>query len=347
MIGRRLAAVVAAAVVAALTAGCGNSTQDDDRARTVGFVVAAQKHNFTQEMSLGFRSGVAAVPGVTALVDGPPITDGPRQATIFEDVATRARGGVSLFTLHPELLARPMSRVGKSGVPLVAVDNAPPPGPQVPLFIGNDNHAMGAALADGIIERLPPDAQGTVIIGSPVPGVPVLDNRAEGMRERFAQRLPLVKVRGPFDTMLDPTANLAAWRGLVRANPDALAFMATGDIDSYNLATIRRETGGPWLAAGFDLDPRSLAAVKAGDLMLMSPEHYLKGALAGRLQAENAMGTRELPQGWLRTDGLLVTVANVDEITRRQQSETNRQQWFQPRVENILSDLDSHLHPLA
>jgi ribose transport system substrate-binding protein len=154
-------------------------------------------------------------------------------------------------------------------------------------------------------------------------------------------------VVGPFDTKREVASNLAAWKLLVKANPDALAFLGTGDADSWHLAEIRRSTHGKWLAGGFDLDPRSLQAVKDGDLLLVSPEHFLKGAIAGRLQAEHARTGKALPKGWIYTPGLAVTPANVDKIIARQASPEAKRAWFAPLVQQILDHRSAYLRPIG
>ena len=163
--------------------------------------------------------------------------------------------------------------------------------------MGNDNHELGKLLADIVIARLPPGAKGTVVLGTSSPGVPVLDNRAEGIRAEFARKLPGVRVLGAFDTRQEVSANLAAWETLVKANPDALAYLGTGDADGWHLADIRALTHASWLAGAFDLDPKALQGVKAGGLLLVSPEHFVKGATAGRLQAMHAKDSHRPAEG--------------------------------------------------
>ena len=185
-----------------------------------------------------------------------------------------------------------------------------------------------------------------VVIGTSSPGTPVLDRRAEGMLTEFTTRLPGVRVLGPFDTKQDTSANLSAWQLLVSMNPAALAFVGTGDADGWNLASIREDTGGHWLAGAFDLDSRSLAGVQNGDLVLVSPEHFAAGAVAGRLQARLAEHGGRLPHGWVKIPGLVVNQQNVDEVVHRQESTTARQQWFAPQVDTILAGLPGNLAPL-
>jgi ribose transport system substrate-binding protein len=337
--------ILAAAVAAVLVGGCAVAGTPEKR-HTVAFVAANSQLDFAIEMMDGFRYGVGLVGGVSHVEVGPPTVDGPRELQLFQSAPKSPADGVSVFTLSPELFADPMAAAARAGIPVVAVDNPPPPGSHVPLFIGNDNYRLGQMLADQAIDRLPADATGTVVIGTTTPGVAVLDLRAKGMRDQFRKRLPRVTVIGPFDTKQDTLANLAAWRLLVQTNPHALAFLGTGDADGWNLAMIRRQTHGTWLAGAYDLDPRSLQAVKEGNLLLVSPEHFVKGALAGQLQAAHARDGTPLPTGWILTPGLDVTTANVDQIITRQASAGTREAWFAAQVDRILHHLNEYLRPL-
>jgi ribose transport system substrate-binding protein len=284
---------------------------------TVWLTVANKQLNFAREMADGFRSGVSGVQGVTPQVEGPDIVDAAAQLQMFEDLTAKSKVGTAVFTLNPEIFAGPLATAVQRGIPVIAVDNPPAPNSNVGLFIGNDNVELGRTLADEVIDALPAGtSSGTIVIGTTSPGAAVLDQRAEGMRAEFKAKLPGVTILGPFDTKQEVEANQAAWRLLVKATPKALAFVGTGDADGYNLAAIKRETGGHWVAGAFDLDPKSLAAVRRGELLLVSPEHYVKGAVAGKLLAEHARNHTALPAGWILTPGLAVTKANVDECGR-------------------------------
>ncbi|HEX2805056.1 MAG TPA: substrate-binding domain-containing protein [Kineosporiaceae bacterium] len=308
-------------------------------------MVANRQLNFSREMADGYRAGVREVGGVEADVTGPDIVDGPRELQLFQTAAAGASGGVSLFTLDPDLFVESLTSVTGRGLPVIAVDNPAPLGSGVPLFVGNDNLELGRMLADAAISRLPDGATGTVVVGTSTPGAPVLDRRAEGIREELESRLPGVKVLGPFDSKQEVGANLAAWRTLVKANPKALAFLGTGDADGWDLAAVRAETRGKWLAGAFDLDPKALAAVKAGHLLLVSPEHFLKGALAGRLQASHAKGSAQ-PKGWVYVPGLVVTPDNVDAVIARQASPATREAALRPQIDDILDHLPQRLRPI-
>jgi ribose transport system substrate-binding protein len=339
------AALLAGALGLGLTACSGPS--QPTRSRQVALVVANINLNFSQELAAGFRTGVAKVDSTTPVIAGPPIVDGEKELAMFHQIAKAQPGGISVFTLDPQLFTVPLATLGSTGMPLIGVDNPPLPGSGVKLFIGNDNFKLGQMLADQVIARLPADAVGDIVLGNNSPGAPVLDRRAAGMLAEFTRKLPSARVLGPFDTKQEVASNLASWRLLVKANPTAIAFVGTGDADGWNLAAIRQQAQASWIAAAFDLDPRSLDAVRAGALLLVSPEHFTAGQVAGQLQAEQASSDTKLPEGWIEIPGLAVNAANVDAVIKRQSTLADRQAWFAPVAANVLKNLDQELRPLS
>ena len=330
---------VIAVLLAAGAGGCAGAGGGGTGGRTkhVAFVVPAQL-NFAVQMAEGFKAGAARVDGVTAETVGPDIVDGFKELQMFQGLTERAKDGISVFTLTPEIFTKPMADAVKNDIPLIAVDNPPLATSGVKLFVGNDNYRLGKTLADQVIAELPANTKGKIVLGTSTPGVKVLDRRARGMRDEIKAKLPGVRVMGPFDTKQEVGANLDAWTTLTEVNKDALAFLGTGDADGWNLAAIREKRKATWVAGAFDLDPKSLEAVKKGQLVLVSPEHFMKGEVAGYLQAEHAKSGEALPEGWLYTPGLAVNSSNVDAIIERQKSTENIAKDVASEVDAILND---------
>lgn len=340
----RIAAVVLAV---ALVAGCGSSAGGSDSLK-LGFAVATTSEDFAQQMADGGKYAASKFDGVELQVSGPPGVDGPAEVKLFQDLGRTATDGIAVENLAPDLFVRPMADVAKKDIPLVAVDTVPLDGSNVNTYVGNDNVGIGKMLAEEAIRLLGPNASGTVVVGTTVPGVPVLDQRAQGIKEAFADKLPGVQVLGPFETKIEPTLNFGIWNGLVKANPNALAFLGTGDQDSYNLAKIKQENNGTYLTAGFDLNAATLRAVQDGtNFATLSPEHFMKGAVAIRMLADAAKNGKPLPEGWIDSGALLVTKDNVGEIIARQDSDQAKDRWFAPKLDEFFADLNSHTRPLA
>ncbi|MDQ0366009.1 sugar ABC transporter substrate-binding protein [Catenuloplanes indicus] len=314
----------------------------------IAYLVPDTASNFSIELGLGYQAGAARVAGVEMSVSGPQVVDGARQAQQLEELADDRIDGISVTTLSPELLARPMAAATKAGIQLIAVGVQPPPSSGVPLLVGNDNYELGRMLADEIIARLPANATGTVVLGTIAPGVPTMDFRTQGMRDRFVEKLPGVTVTGPYDTAQDVPANRAAWARLAGANPNALAFLGNGDPDAFNLASVRAELGGRWLTGAFDLDAQSLAGVRDGHLTaVVSPEHYLKAAVAAWIQAEHAKSGEPLPEGWVYVPGLPVTTENVESVIVRQASAEARAAQLGAQVEQLMAGARSGPRPIT
>lgn len=342
---RRGAATAVAAAMVVLVAACGSNSGGGASAGgkkasdlKIAFIAADGSQNFAQEMMDGAKAAGKEL-GVDVQVLAPTKLDGPAEVKMFEDAMRTAKDGIGIMTLTPDLLTRPESRAVDAGIPVMAVDVPPLPGSKVTSYLGNDNTAAGALLADEAIKRL--QAQGTTsakaVVASPIPGVPTLDNRAKGMADEFKAKVPGMKVVGPVASAPDPTSNYTTWANLVAANSDGNVFLDAGDAANASLAKINREAGGKYLTGAFDLNQAGLQAVKDGiNFACVDPEHFLKGYLATRLLIENALGKRDLPKGWWVNPAQLVTKDNVDEIMQRQQSQQNKLDWYRKTIDEQL-----------
>jgi ribose transport system substrate-binding protein len=347
--GTAALSVGVAALLAATACGSGSgSGSSGGGSKKMVFAVANVSLNFALEMANGGKFAVDDVGGIDLKLVGPATTDGPQEVQLFQNALTTSKDGAVVENLAPDLFTRPYAQAVQRGIPVVALDTVPLPGSNVNLYVGNDNYALGVQLADETIKRLPADASGTVILGVPNPGVPVLDARAKGIKDTFAAKLPKITVKGPFETFSDPGKSYNAWSSQVRANAKALAFLGVGDADSYSLARLKKQVHGSFLTAGFDLDAKTLEAVKDGtNFVTISPEHYLKGYVAMRLLAEAVKTGKDLPKGWFDEPGLVVDSKNIDQIIKRQQSDTERRSYYQSIIKTIFADPTKYFKPLT
>ncbi|WAZ25356.1 sugar ABC transporter substrate-binding protein [Streptomyces cinnabarinus] len=339
---------VAAALVLVGAVGCGNSGPGDSDELDMGIAVANISLNFAHEMVLGAESAAEHAGDVDFKAVGPPNTDGPAEVQLFQNLTTRAKDGIVLENLDPPIFTRPAARAVDQGIPIVALDTSPTDGSKVTFYVGNDNYALGELMAKEALKRLGAEPEGEIVIGVPNPGTPVLDNRAQGIADTFAKEAPEVKVLGPFQTYSDPGQNHSSWSAQVSAHPDALAFLGVGDADSYNLAKIKKSRKGTWLTAGFDVDPKTLDAVKDGsNFVTIDPQHFLKGYLSTAMLIEAVReNDRKLPDGWFLSPGGVVDSTNIDEIITRQKSAEAAYEYYKPVIEELLGDQEAQLRPL-
>lgn len=218
---RGVAALAVAGSAAAL-AGCasgGGAQSSPGPARANGgknaadlklaFVYATSTLNPMQEMALGVKAA-AEEQGAKVALSAPSGTDGPAQVQMFQQAIQTAPDGIVFETLTPDLFPRPLKQATDAGVPVITVDTVPPSGSGVLSHVGAKDKEIGKALAERLIKDIPADAKGTVVIGTSIPGLGVLDARADGMKEAFAAARPDLTVVGPLATAPEPTGNHAA-----------------------------------------------------------------------------------------------------------------------------------------
>ena len=311
----------------------------------IGYNYATSAVNAMQEMALGATSAAEHSPGVNFNQASPGAPDVPKQVALLQTTANTSKDGIAIQSLQPDLLARPAQDIGAKGIPLVAVDA---PIPNIDLVISNSNYDLGVMVAEAILKELLPNAKGEIVMGVAVPGLSVLEQRVKGMEETIKKAQPGITFAGPYDTHMTPTEAYAAWSEIVKAHPNALAYMWPGSADSAALADIQRQTGKKLLAAGCDLEDKGLQGIKDGYILALgSPEHWMKGFIATQLLINHAQQGAELPKGWWNTGSLLVTKDNVDEIMVRQKDNNSRYDWFKSKVEEQIANPAKYLGPIS
>jgi ribose transport system substrate-binding protein len=343
-------AIVGAVALCLVLSACGGGSSGAGGGGTLqmGIAVANISLNFAHEMVEGAQSASQHEGGVDLKAVGPANTDGPAEEQLFQNLVTTNKDGVVLMNLDPPIFTRPEAQAVNQGIPVVALDTAPSDGSKVTFYVGNDNYDLGVQLAEQAIKRLPANPTGTVVLGEPNPGTPVLDSRVQGLKDTFARQTPHITVKGAYQTYSDPNQNYGAWVALVHANAGALAFLGVGDADSYDLAKIKHDEQGSYLVAGTDVDAQTLQDVKAGlDFVTIDPEHFLKGYIATALLIRSAKQHKPLPQGWLKTPGMVVDKTNIDSIIQREKSPAAAYAFYQAQITKVLANPSAYLRPLS
>jgi ABC-type sugar transport system substrate-binding protein len=312
----------------------------------LAMITATTTQNAFQEMAFGAKAAAGAE-GVKLNSAAPNGINGPQEVQLFQAATQTSKDGIATMTTTPDLFVRPFAQAAARGIPQVSVDTPPPAGSNVTTFVGNDNVQVGRVLASAILEKVPENATGEIVLGNPIPGLPVLDLRVQGIKEVLRQKRPNIKLVGPLNTGPEPTQNFNAWRGIVKAHPNALAFLDPGDQAAVSLARIEQQTGRKLLVGGADVDPVALQAVKDGRVYaLADPEHWLKGYIAIALLARRARDGTPLPKGWWNPGASLVTAKNIDDILKRQRSNATRAAWYKATVDKQLANPSRYVKPL-
>jgi ribose transport system substrate-binding protein len=331
------------------TSGSGGaSTASKAKDVNLGMVVATSTQNAMQEMAFGAGAAADGTPGVHLKQAAPNGINGPEEVKLFQAVTQTAKDGIAVMTTTPDLFVRPFSQAVGRSIPMVAVDAAPLPSSDVKTFVGNSNTDLGKSVADVIVKKIPENATGEVVLGNDIPGLPLLDARLAGMKQVIQKERPNLKIVGPFNVGAEPTDNYNHWNDLVKAHPNAVAYLAPGDQDAVSFARISKSNHKKYLVGACDVDPAALNAVKGGYVeVLGDPWHFMKGFIAMSLLAENAQQGKALPDGWFNPGSGIVTASNVDEIFAREKSNAARVAFFKKEIDKQLGDPSAYIKPMG
>jgi ABC-type sugar transport system substrate-binding protein len=313
----------------------------------LALVTASTTQNVFQEITYGGEAA-AAKQGVNLSVSAPNGVNPPAELNMFEAATQTSKDGIALDTTAPELFIRSDKEAVEEGIPIITADAPPPEGSGVETFVGNSNTSVGEAVAEELIKKIPKEESGEVVFGNDIPGLVLLEQRIEGMENVLKKERPNLKLVGPFNVGSEPTENYNNWSNVVKAHPNAVAYMAPGDQDGVSLYRIEKQTGVHYLVAACDVDPIALEALAEGYVdVLGDPYHFLKGYIAVSLLAEHAKTGKEIPAGWWNPGSGIVTKENVAEIQKRESSTKAREEFFEPIGEEELKDPSKYVKPLS
>ncbi|MFT3864250.1 MAG: sugar ABC transporter substrate-binding protein [Solirubrobacterales bacterium] len=333
--------------------GGGSTTEEEGESGKSGsevhiaVVTASTTQNAFQEMAWGAEAA-AEHEGVEITSSAPNGVNPTEEVNQFQAATQTAKEGVTIMTTAPEDFIRPYKQAVEEGVPVITMDSPPPEGSGVETFVGNSNTELGEHVAEELIKEIPKGETGEVVFGNDIPGLVLLELRIEGMEKVLKKERPGLKIVGPFNVGSEPTENYNNWNNLVKAHPDAVAYMAPGDQDAVSLFKIQKQNGVHYLVAACDVDPIALEAVQQGYVKVLGdPYHFMKGYISASLLARHALTGEEIPKGWWNPGSGIVTKENVAEIQKREESQANRIAFFEPIAEEELANPSKYLKEIS
>ncbi|HEY2600721.1 MAG TPA: substrate-binding domain-containing protein [Thermoleophilaceae bacterium] len=359
------ASAAAAIVLAAAVSACGSSSSSTSSSASstsggastsgssaksvkLAMITASTTQNAFQEMADGAKAAADATPGVNLSESAPNGVNGPQEVQLFQSATRTSPDGVATMTTTPDLFVRPFSTAVGQGIPIVAVDAPGLPGSKVTTFVGNSNTQLGESLGKKMLAKIPASATGEIVFGNDIPGLPLLQQRIDGMKKVIQAARPNLKIVGPFNVGAEPTDNYNHWNSVVKAHPNAVAYLAPGDQDAVSFNRIEKETGKHYLVGACDVDPIALQAVQNGNVYALGdPWHFLKGYFAITFLADHAQNGKALPDGWFNPGSGIVDQQNVAQVINREKSNANRVAFFKPTIDKELANPAAYTKPLT
>jgi ribose transport system substrate-binding protein len=339
-----IAATVLVCTALLATASCGSSNAVGGSKKTVRIVMVQGVTGlpFAQLAAQGGKDAAAAVGNVDFSVAGPANIDPPTEAKIFQQIVATKPDGIALHELPPDLFTRLVKDATQSGITVLPYTIAPAADSTSTTFVGDDGVELGRTAADRIAAALIAshgvNVRGQVITGICVPGLSVLTQRLQGVKEELAKKLPNVTVLDPFDSKTDPAQDYVVWQQAAAAHPDALAMVSPCEADNENLTKIKRDSHASWLVVSFDIDEPVLQGIKDGTVLAIVPlSSYVHGYVATRLLAQSLQAGKNLPAGWVRMPIVPIDSSNVDAIITRESSVANERSYWKPYIDKIFA----------
>jgi ribose transport system substrate-binding protein len=333
-----------AGVAGAQSPGAPAAASCDTGGKQIAFVVPL-RIPIVDQILVGARDAAAAC-NVELTDVGPQAFDPPAAVQAFQDAVAAGADGLVFDALPNDVYAQPVSQTIIPMAQYIASVTTP----DAPVLVGINQYDVGYSIADLIIGALPADASGSVVAGNCTPGLRELDQRIQGIKDRFAQKLPSVTVDGPLETSQDPTTNQTAWQSIIQANPQALAFMGVCDQDLPSLTRIKQQDpAATYLLAGAEVQPVTLDGIVAGIVVgAVGQNPYLEGYIPTRLVALELAGV-EVPQtGWISPGLDVVTAENAEAAIAREASPEAATAFYAPIVEEFFaSDMAARTRPIS
>ena len=278
-------------------------------ADTYAFVTHSQGDPFIQQILDGALQAAKDL-GVTVNVAQQAGSAPEGQLKLVQNFVNSGVKGVAT-SVPGESMASALNDIVTSGVPVVQYNllskavNGP--------YVGEKSVESGRVLGRMIVEKLGgASAKGSVIIGNCFPGIPVLENRAKGVKESLA-KAPGLKILGPFDVKVSAVENYNHWEQLYAANPDAVALIGLCAPDVTSLGQLNSANGDKFVAGGYDLTELNLKAIKDHHAYVtIGQSAYVQGYLPIALLVNAVKLGKPLQAGFYNAGAQIVTADKVD-----------------------------------
>ena len=252
-------------------------------------------------------------------VVSPSKMDTMEQIALFDAEVAKGAVGIGVVCADASAWVVPIKNAIEQGI-VVGCGNVYAEGSGAPIYAGISGYADGLALGDALLaDPVAMALKGKVILGSCLPGLPVLDGRTNGVAEKMAQN-PDWEVSTVFDTGLSGEASYTFWETAYNANPDMVMGVGSCAFDLPQILKLKEKNPQmDFYFASYDLEPDSLAAIQNGSANIaMGQGPYLQGYLPMMAMFEHILNGNPMAEGWADPGAEVVMADNVDDFISRE-----------------------------
>lgn len=248
----------------------------------------------------------------------PSKMEATEQIALFDSMVEKGAKGIMTVAAAAGAWTVPINNAVDKGV-IVNTGNVGAPDSKQSLFCGISGYTDGLILGQALLDNPNTPKKGKVVLGIPIPGLPVLEGRIKGVLE-VLKKNPDYTIIGPLDCGQSPDATYSWVEGVYSANPDMVmllgsSFLEPGAADQFK----RKNPSAKFFVAGYDLEPNELQGIKDGTLdITVGQGPYLQGYIPMAAIFENLLKGNPLATGWVNPGEEVVTAANVDEFIKRE-----------------------------
>ncbi len=304
---RFLASILALAAMSLAMMSCEKAPE---AGKKVFVMVPKGIHSYYEPCWKGFQDAAKKY-GVEVKKSEPTKFELPLQVQTLENVIASKPTGIAISALDDKGLVNIIDKATDAGIKVITFD-APAPSSKQLCYVGTANDKAGYDAGIEVAKLMNNEGEVAILEGGI--GTLNLDDRFDGFKKALAEKAPKVVIVAREDTHGDMAEATTRFENILTAHPNVKAIFGVssecvpGVVSVLNRPNNNR-TG--LIVAGFDDDPATIAAIKAGKVQFCIVQKTYKMGWVALEKLLDASNGKTLEKN-IDTGVTLVTKDNVD-----------------------------------
>jgi ribose transport system substrate-binding protein len=216
---------------------------------------------YWQVHKAGFEAAAAEL-GVKTVFTGVMGDSVEDQVRILDQLIVQRPAGILVGPLNAQAMTPSINRAMAAGIPVITVDTDAPDSDRL-CYIGTNGYAAGQLAADMLAEQI--GEEGDVAISNLL-GFETTEERAQGFRDRIAEKYPNINVVAEIDDKADPEIATQRNTQMLTANPSIVGLFGTNAVSATGMGAAVRSLNkvGDVKILAFDPMPQTLQMIEEG-----------------------------------------------------------------------------------